>query len=167
MVKISHLDERQLIEAVMDETCPDEAVRAHLTECPACRAQAEQLSGKLARFRQMTLECSPLPRKRPRLSRVESRAFGLRPGLRPAIGIGLAAASILALLLNPLSVKHGKVPSLDKVYQEMVQDAKFMSEIEKLEENPLPRFLVDISDPDGTAEEHDSKLPGSRDGRLS
>ena len=35
--KISHLDEQQIIEAVMDQSGLDEALRRHLFECSACR----------------------------------------------------------------------------------------------------------------------------------
>ena len=50
MKKISHLDEKQIIEAVTDERGMDGALRSHLLECPDCRAQKEALQGRLARF---------------------------------------------------------------------------------------------------------------------
>lgn len=166
MVKSGHLDERQIIEAAVDETSLEETARVHLRECPACRAQIGALAGKLARFGRMTVECSPPLLKSPRLSEREPRALRLRWGVRPMIGMGLAAASILVLMLSPMAVKRGKAPSIDKVYKEMLQDAQFMSEIKNLEDNPLPRFLVDISDPDGAAEQ-DSGLSGGHDERLT
>ncbi len=67
--------------------------------------------------------------------------------IRPALGFGLAFASILALLLSPLTLKRDRVYTQDVIYREMLQDEKFISEIEKLEENPLPGFFVGIGEP--------------------
>ncbi|MCE5334776.1 MAG: hypothetical protein LLG06_09300 [Desulfobacteraceae bacterium] len=166
METTGHLEGKQIIEAVMDETGLEARLRTHLLDCPACRAQVESLASKLARFGQMVVEYAPAPSKMPRILPRKSRTFGLQWRLHPAIGMGLAAASILVLLLIPTTLRHGRTPSMDKIYQEMVLDAKFMTEIRNLEENPLPRFLVDISEP-GEADDQDSRLPGGLNERLS
>ncbi len=164
-----HLDEEQIIEAVIDKSGLDSAVRRHLMECSACRAEKEALEERLARFGQFSRDHAPSPRKWPQLT--ERRPARLaRPSwkIRPSFGMGLVAASILALLLNPHFFKPKHDVALDKVYQEMLRDAQFMSEIEKLEENPLPRFYVDItgfSDQDDSDDLHESRSPGGQDGK--
>jgi hypothetical protein len=142
-----HLNEDRVIEAIMDEAGLDEEIRSHLVECPACRAEKEVLKGRLARFGQLSREHTPLPLRRPRLS--TDTAPSVKPvwRIRPSLGMGLALASLLAILLSPHIIRNGKDAKLDKIYKEMLQDDKFMTEIEKLEDNPLPRFYVEMSDP--------------------
>ncbi len=146
MKTISHLDEKQIIEAVADERGMDGALRRHLFECPACRAQKEALQGRLARFGQISRGEAPSDFRKPRV--FAKPASALRPvwRLRPALGMGVAFASIIALLLSPLTLKRDRLYTQDVVYREMIQDEKFMNEIEILEENPLPGFYV-IGDP--------------------
>ncbi|MEN6437850.1 MAG: hypothetical protein ABFD97_04655 [Syntrophobacter sp.] len=164
-----HLNEEQIIESVIDKSGLDSAVRRHLLECSACRAEKEALENRLTRFGQFSREHAPSPRRWPRL--LERRpASTIRPSwrIRPSfgMGMGLVLASFLALLLNPHLFKPKKDVALEKVYQEMLRDEQFMSEIEKLEENPLPRFYVDItdfSDQDGSDDLHESRSPGGQD----
>ncbi len=171
MKKISHLDEKQIIEAVMDERGLDGALRRHLFECSACRVQKEVLQGRLARFGQISRGEVPLDFRKPRISGKSAGVSGPAWRIRPAFGIGMAFALILALLLSPLTIKRDKtLYTQDAVYREMLQDEKFMTEIEKLEENPLPGFYVDIGDPGDN--ERDVLTPGAmnddslaRDGR--
>ena len=158
MKKISHLDEIQIIEAVADEKGLDGALRRHLFECSSCRAQKEALQGRLARFGQISRGEAPLDFRKPRVS--EKSAGVLRPawGIRPALGLGVALASVIALLLSPLTLTRDKLYTQDVVYREMLQDEKFMTEIEKLEENPLSGFYV-IGDPGD--DERDIQTPGA------
>lgn len=158
MKKISHLDDKQIIEAVINERGLDGALRRHLFECSVCRAQKEALQAGLARFGQISRAETPENFRKPML--LESAGVR-RPvwKIRPALGLGLAFASILVLLLSPLTLQKDKLYTQDMVYREMLQDEKFMTEIEKLEENPLPRFYVDIGDPGD--DERDILGPGA------
>ncbi|MGA2026193.1 MAG: hypothetical protein ABSH17_03870 [Syntrophobacteraceae bacterium] len=159
MKKISHLDKKQIIEAVTDERDLDGALRRHLLECPDCRAQKEALQGRLARFGHISRSEAPLDFRKPRV--LEKGAGALRPvwRIRPAFGMGMAFALILALLLSPMTLKRDRLYTQDVVYREMLQDEKFMTEIEKLVENPLPGFYVGIGDPGD--DERDIQTPGA------
>ncbi len=149
MVKnISHLNGEQIIEAVMDGKGLDAALRRHLLECPSCRARQEDLQGRLARFGQISREEVPADYRKPRLS-MPRAGMSKRPWkITPALGMSVAFASLLALLLTPLALNRDTtIYTLDRVFQEMRQDDEFLSEIEKLEDNPLPHIYVEISDP--------------------
>lgn len=157
----SHLSEEQISAAVMDEAGLDGEVRSHLLECSACRDKKENLEGKLARFGQLSREYTPLPLRRPRLA--GDRVPSVKPvwKLRPSLGMGLAAALLMVTFLSPHFLRNSKEANLAKIYKEMVQDDKFMTEIEKLEENPLPRFYVEMSDPsEDESEDSENDLPG-------
>jgi hypothetical protein len=157
----SHLNEEQVIEAIMDRAGLDGEIRGHLFECSACRAEKEALEGRLAHFGQLSREHTPLPLRRPRLS--SDRTPFVKPAwrIRPSLGMGLALASLLAVLLSPHFFRNGKDANLANIYKEMLQDDKFMTEIEKLEENPLPRFYVEMSDPsDEEFDDTETDSPG-------
>lgn len=164
-----HLGEERIIHAVIDGADMEEEVRRHLLACPECRAEKEVLEDRLARFGHLLQAETPRPRRRPRLAGGEADTVKRVWRIRPAIGMGLVFASLLAVFLNPLVFRHGKDANLEKIYQEMRQDAKFMGEIESLEENPLPRFYVDISDsPDqDSPDELLDDVPGGQDDKFS
>ena len=146
--KISHLDEQQIIEAVIDASGLDAALRRHLFECSECRAQKLELEGRLARLGQLSREQTPVEFRKPEIFQPKpARAFKQAWEISPVFRIGVVLASLIILLLTPLTLKKDMIYTLDKVYQEMRQDDQFMSEIEKLEDNPLPRIYGEIADP--------------------
>lgn len=160
-----HLNEEQIIEAVIDKSGLDSAVRRHLLECSACRAEKEALESRLTRFGQLSREHVPSPARWPRLFERRQTSSKATWRIRPSFGMGLVLTSFLVLLLNPYLFKPKHDAALEKVYQEMLRDEQFMSEIEQLEENPLPRFYVDIADsPDQDASD-DVHESNSREGR--
>ncbi|MEM5787311.1 MAG: hypothetical protein AAGU11_08335 [Syntrophobacteraceae bacterium] len=143
-----HLDEAQIIEAIVDEAGLDPTVRHHLMECPDCHAERKVLESKLAQFAKISAEQASIPMRRLRFADLKAKRSN--PSwwkVRPSFGMGLAFASLLAVLLTPQFFdRQGREFSVEKVYQEMLLDEKFMAEVERLEDNPLPRFFVDISD---------------------
>lgn len=170
-----HLDEERIIAAIVDEQGLDFAARRHLVECTDCRTRRQTIEGGLARFGKLSRENAPLSLKRPRLAGAGARLFGPVWRIRPSIGMGLVVATLLAFLLTPYLhhyLKPGKDAVMEKIYLEMLQDERFMAEIKTLEEDPLPRFYVDISDfsdqdtPD-EPQNLDSKLPRVQDEKTT
>jgi hypothetical protein len=159
--KISHLDDNQVIAAVMDENGLDGLLRRHLSECPACRAQKEELQDRLARFGEISRGEIPLSFRKPKLA--EKNAGGMVNvwRLHPVLSI-CAALTVLALFLTPIVINRDKVFTKTVVYREMVQDEKFMAEVRDLEEDPLPGFYVDISGPGSHKPSEQSPKPGAK-----
>ncbi|MFZ2447657.1 MAG: hypothetical protein WAW37_14975 [Syntrophobacteraceae bacterium] len=166
-----HLDEERIMAAIVDAEGLDSAVRRHLLDCSACRAQKKALEAQLGRFGELSRANAPLSLRRPRLPGAESGVFRPTWRIRPTFGMGLALASLLVVLLNPYHLlRPARDPGLEKIYLEMLQDERFMAEVENLEENPLPKFYVDISDTsdsDGPGASHDTKSPGGRDEKAT
>ncbi|MGC9195413.1 MAG: hypothetical protein ACP5IL_08170 [Syntrophobacteraceae bacterium] len=156
MKEISHLDEKQIIEAVIDESGLPGMLRGHLSACPACRARKEGLQESLARLG--ALSCSDIPpvfRKPTLKTAATPRGWTLRPAL-----VLLASLALLFLFLTPMTVDRDRVFSKAVVYREMLQDQKFMAEVQSLEENPLPSFYRDISGP--VLQRPDTPGPGAK-----
>jgi hypothetical protein len=142
-----HLDRDRIIRAVVDAGSLGSEGRRHLVECPECRAEKSALERNLALFGELSREKAPATELRPGLIFAESRRYRPDRILRPALGMGVLVASLLVLLLNPYFFKPKKDAGLERIYTEMIQDAKFMAEIDKLtSDDPLPRFYSDIAD---------------------
>lgn len=144
--KTDHLGEDQIIEAVIDERNLERERRLHLFECSSCRARKDALQGSLTRLGQISRGETPADFRKPRIIRPVATGPWILSGIRPALGAGIAFAALLVLLLSPLTLKRDTY-TLDRVYTEMRQDEVFISEIEKLEDNPLPKIYVDMGDP--------------------
>jgi len=146
--KISHLNEEQLIEAVIDASGLDTSLRRHLFECSACRTQKLALEGRLARLGQISREQSTVEFRKPEIFHQKPAGIFERVlEIRPVFRVGVVFASILILLLTPLTLRRDMIYTLDRVYQEMRQDDEFMDEIEKLEDNPFPRTYMEAAAP--------------------
>jgi hypothetical protein len=148
MEKISHLDEQQIIEAVIDPSGLDTASRRHLFECSVCRVQKLALEGRLARFGQISREQTAVEFTKPEIfSHKPAGIFKWAWEISPVFRMAFVLASLIILLFTPLTLKKDTIYTLDKVYQEMRQDAEFMNEVEKLEDNPFPRSYMEIATP--------------------
>ncbi len=161
MKEISHLDERQIIEAVIDDRGLDGVLRRHLSECTACRAQKEALQVRLLRFGEISRTDLPLGFRKPKLI---EKSGGVRANawrIRPALEI-CAALTVLVLFLSPIVINRDKLFTKAVVYREMVQDEKFMAEVRNLEENPLPGFYEDISGTGSHTPDSASPGPGAK-----
>ncbi|MDR3555876.1 MAG: hypothetical protein P4L55_14055 [Syntrophobacteraceae bacterium] len=157
MKKISHLDDSQIIEALINEEGRDGVLRRHLSECSACRAQKEGLQASLAQFGEISRGRIPLSYRKPKFIDKNAGARVRAWRIHPALAV-CAALALLVLFLTPLAIERDKLFTKAVVYREMLQDQKFMAEIRNLEENPLPGFYVDISG--RGAEKPDSAAPG-------
>lgn len=145
--KSLHLTEKEIIQAVIDETDLTESKREHLYECHTCRNEKEGLGNQLSRLGNTAERLSPLPLKSFKLPRED----GLKmPRVwkwqwQSLLAAGMAAVMIFAVLL-------WKTPSLisqkdrgEERATEFVQDEKFMADISSLVENPLPEIYLDLS----------------------
>jgi hypothetical protein len=158
--KISHLDEQQIIEAAIDASGLDAELRRHLFECSACRAQKLALEGRLARLGQISREQTAVEFRKPEIFQQKPAGIFKRAWeISPVFRMGVVFASLLILLLTPLTLKKDMIYTLDRVYQEMRQDDEFMNEIEKLEDNPFPRSYVDVAAPG--EDDTDTQSPGA------
>jgi hypothetical protein len=145
--KSLHLTEKEIIQAVMDETDLPESTREHLRKCHTCRHEKEGLGNQLSLLGNTAKRLSPLPRKSFKLPQKDGVRIPRvwRWQWQSLLAAGMAAAMIFIVLL-------WKTPSL--IYRqdqgavktvEFVQDEQFMADISSLVENPLPEIYFDLS----------------------
>jgi hypothetical protein len=143
-LKNNHLDDDQLLWAVVEEAELPASVGEHLSACSQCFARKERLEQKLARLGQKAEIFAPSPGKKVSLSVDEARSpHWWSWGWRTALAVSLAVIFIALWSSNIF------IPSTDTVItrlnQEILEDERLMAEISLLEENALPSLFEDIS----------------------
>lgn len=143
----NHLNEEQIIRAVIDEADLSKPLREHLLRCDFCRAEKERFETQLSRLGGMAERLAPSPMQKVTLP-VQEASWISNPRTwywRSLLGAASAAAMIIALVWwttpSTISPKEGK----DQWTREMLKDEQLMTEIRFLEEHALPQIYFDIS----------------------
>lgn len=144
---VDHLNEEQLLWAMVESDELPEGLRNHLTECQVCRAAVEGLETDLAGMGKMAGRFAASPRKRIVIPLEEERSSGkwLREW-RWAFTAGISAAVVLIIVLGSIAAGVRQERRVAKLYREMVEDERLMLEVGELEDNALPPFYSDISE---------------------
>ena len=142
-----HLEEDQLVIAVVDETDLSQSQRNHLLICRQCREGKEKIEEDLARLGQMTERFSPSPKRKVSLpAEKPQRSFWWSWQTKTALGAALVA----------IFIGVAGIPTLFENKQEMLEDEEFMTEVSMLAENALPQEYLDITGE--TGEEMDEEF---------
>jgi hypothetical protein len=166
-----HLDEDQLVWAVVDEAELPLQLREHLSTCPICRANREKTARDLARLGEMARRFSPSPTKPIALPAEEPRTVvGWSWRWRTYVGAAVAAALIFAILWRIPVFKSPPAENGNMLAVEMQETEQFMTEIAMLVDNALPAVYLDISaelSPDVGREPMQFVVPSAEDEPLS
>jgi hypothetical protein len=146
--KNHHLNEDQIVRAVVGESELSVSVRQHLGKCDQCRAQKANLEQNLARLGQAARQFAPLPRKRLNL-----KALGTSHSIRwswnwkTALGTTLATAALFIFMW--WASQGREMFEISDRENVIANDAKatesLMIEIRILSENALPQEYRDIA----------------------
>jgi hypothetical protein len=140
-----HLDEDQIIQALVDEAELAPALREHLSLCPQCRGSKERFEQELSKLSRMAKHFSPSPIRRVSLGGEKPR----RPiwwsrKWRPVFGIAVAAVFVMFLVGVPALFRTIPVSTVDIKAKETWEAEQFMAEASMLEENALSPIYQDI-----------------------
>jgi hypothetical protein len=141
-----HLEDDQLIRALVDTADLPEAVRRHLSACVHCRSRKTALEGELGRLGRMAEESASAPLRPASLPVREPAARGRIP-VKWMTAAGLAASAAAAVLilwtagiLEPRSeLSGGRLP------EDRPSAEQLMLEVTRLVENPLPAVYIKIT----------------------
>ncbi|MGD8948296.1 MAG: hypothetical protein PVI62_16655, partial [Desulfobacterales bacterium] len=141
-----HLDEQELIQAVVDESDLPQTMQAHLVTCHQCRASKESFEQDLASLGQMAERYAPKPQKRIAIPVHEPRsAFWTFFNWRTAIGAAATVAAVLIVFWGTTIVRNLTEYGTDSVPAELMQAKQLMTEVNMLVDNALPPLYLKIS----------------------
>lgn len=141
-----HLNDDQLVWAVVDEAELPLPLREHLSTCPVCRANREQTAENLARLGQMAASFAPSPTKHMVLPVKEPHpVIRWSWGRRTYVSAAVAAALVLAVLWRAPLLRNPSGENGNTLAIEMQEAEQLMTEIAMLVDNALPAVYLDIS----------------------
>jgi predicted anti-sigma-YlaC factor YlaD len=141
-----HLDEDQLLWAVVEENELPLPLQEHLSACPQCRANKERFDQDLARLGQMAERLAPLPRGPVSLPVEKPRgSTGWLWGWRAYASATVAAALVVIVVWSSPMFRDTPGDNGDMLAREMQEAEQFMAEVSMLVENALPPVYLDIS----------------------
>lgn len=136
-----HLNEKEIVIAVVDAADLDRPRQRHLAACGQCRSQIEAVTADLAQMSRIAESTSPAVTRPFRAPPQEQASHHRLPfGRRLAAGLAVAVACIIVggiYWQNQLQQRHFE--------KEMAEAEQLMRQVDLLVENPLPQTIMSIS----------------------
>lgn len=130
-----HLDDDEVLRAMIDPSDLGAARQAHLHSCRPCRRQTEALAARYRRLGRMAREMAPEPRRTFQVP--ADHAPDRHRYLKPALALGVMGALVFAVTLwRPFTrISPRPTPMLAEKFE---NDDRLMEAIEALVEDALP-----------------------------
>lgn len=150
--KSIHLNDDQILLAVVDNGDFSQDLRGHLSTCPQCQADKRRVEDDLARLGQLAGSLAPLP-KRPFSFPAEKHPESLWVwswGLKTFLGLAIATMLIIFVIgeQNIFQITRSEKPDIqtqDIAEQDNFEDEGLMTNINALSKNALPEEYMDIA----------------------
>jgi len=141
-----HLDEQQLIRAVVDENDLPWSMQTHLVSCHQCRSSKESFEQELAHLGQLAERYVPKPQKRIALPvhEVGSTRWTFL-NWRHAIGAAATVAAVLLVFWGTTTLRNLTEFGTAGAPSELMEAKRLMTEVRMLVDNALPPFYLEIS----------------------
>jgi hypothetical protein len=137
-----HLEENDILQAMIDVTDLSAPLQEHLAACSRCRLQKERLEHELTRMRQLAEHFTPRPQKP--VTVAEQKFQWPILNWRFAFGAAAAVATVLIVVWATVFIRSQQQGSIGNLAQDMVEAERLMTQINVLVENPLPQVYLDI-----------------------
>lgn len=141
-----HLNENQIIQAVVDENDLPPTVQLHLAECSQCLADKNGFEGEMALLGQKVERFAPQPRRRIILPAPKTESlFGNLLDWRNLTAAAATVAAVFILVWGTNLVRDLSDPEDSRLAAEMAEAEILMTEVNTLVDNALPPFYLEIS----------------------
>ena len=136
-----HLEEDDILQAVIDDTDLSELQQQHLVECSQCRTRREQLEQELTRLGQLAERYAPKPQRHIIVAeqKIRSPLFNWRIAFSAA-----AVAAVILVVWGTSLIQNQQQGSIGNLAQDMVEAERLMTQVNILVENALPQVYLDI-----------------------
>ena len=141
-----HLNETQIIQAVVDVADLPAAVRDHLAECSHCFGNKEKFAQELTNLGQLAEDYAPKPQRRIKLPIAETKHnFWRSFSWRNVVAATATVAAVFLIVWGTGVVRNYSKPGTQNLAQEMLEAEQLMTEINALVDNALPSFYLELS----------------------
>ena len=142
-----HLDENQLIQAVVDAADLPAAVQAHLAACSQCRNSKQSFERELANLGRIARQSVPKPQRRFILPVQKSGSrFSSFLNWRSITAAAAIAAAAFIVVWGANIARNFSERRTENLTAELRDAKRLMTEVNSLVDNALPSFYVEISD---------------------
>jgi len=143
---MQHLDEEQLVQAVVDATDLPHSVQAHLAKCGQCLAGKNSFELEMTKLSRQVERFAPKPQRRILLP-VPKTKNPLRNLLdwRNLVAAAATVTAVFILVWGTNMVRNPSVPGAEILAAEMEEAERLMTEVNTLVDNALPAFYLVIS----------------------
>jgi hypothetical protein len=147
-----HLDESQIIQAIVDESDLPASAQAHLSTCSQCSNLKQGFEQDLTNLGKLAAQFAPKPQRRIILpvQNHRSRFSAFRDWRRLAVAAATVAAVFIVVWGTNMARKYS-VHRTETLTAEMRDAKRLMNEVNSLVDNALPSFYLELSnepDPD-------------------
>lgn len=151
---MQHLDEEQLVQAVVDATDLPQAVQAHLAKCSQCLTGKNSFELEMTRLSQQVERFTPKPQRRILLPvRQTKNPFRNLLDWRNLVAAAATVTAVFILVWGTNMVRNPSEPGTEILAAEMEDAKRLMTEVNTLIDNALPPFYVVISEEKNAAYE--------------
>ena len=141
-----HLNEEQLIQALVDPADLPESVQAHLAACSQCLADRNSFEHELVNFAQQAEQNVPQPRRRiivpTRKAKTPLRNYF---AWRNLVAAAATATAVLLVVWGIGTVRNPSHPGGDNLAAEIMAAEKLMTDVNTLVDNALPTIYLEIA----------------------
>jgi hypothetical protein len=142
-----HLDENQIIQAVVDESDLPTDVQAHLSACSLCRDLKEGFEQELTNLGELAAQLAPKPQKRIILPMQKSGSrFSSFLDWRSVIAAAAIVAAAFIVVWSSNIARNISEHRTENMTAEMRDAKQLMTEVNSLVDNALPPFYLQLSD---------------------
>ncbi|MCP4625986.1 MAG: hypothetical protein GY850_21115 [bacterium] len=143
---MQHLDEDQIIQAVVDVNDLPQSEQMHLTECSQCLADKNSLEHEMTLLGQKVERFVPKPQRRIILP-VQKAANPFRTLLdwRNLVAAAATVTAIFIVVWGTNLARNFSNPESSNLAAEMVEAEILMTKVNTLIDNALPAFYLEIS----------------------
>ena len=158
-----HLDETQIIQAVVDAADLPTAVLDHLADCAHCLENKESFARELANLGQLAEHHAPKPQRRIIMPVAETKhTFWSSFNWRNVMAATATVAAVLLIIWGTNMMRNLSEPGTQNLAAEMLEAERLMTEVNTLVDNALPSFYLELSggkSPDDVEEFYQFLIP--------